>query len=60
MNRPNKELIPNYTQPNIDEIGQLKKIKRTCYYCNTKIVGEYRILPHKNKDRFIHPSCDQN
>ena len=51
MGKYQKELIPNKSQPNLDEVGVKTKRTERCYYCNEKLKGQYHTDKSRKKTR---------
>jgi len=57
MIRYQKELIPNNSQPNLDETGIRTKKTERCYYCNEKISGVFVKDTSRKKIRISCLEC---
>jgi len=57
MGKYQKELIPNKSQPNLDEVGTRTKKTERCYYCNEKLKGDYHTDKSRKKTRLSCFKC---
>jgi hypothetical protein len=57
MGKYQKELIPNKSQPNLDEVGVKTKRTERCYYCNNKIKGIFVKDTSRKKTRLSCFKC---
>jgi hypothetical protein len=57
MGKYQKEIIPNKTQPNLNEVGsRIKKVQK-CYFCNEKIKGNFITDSSRKKFRLYCFKC---
>ena len=56
-NKPNKETVPVYTPPNLNEIGTFVRNNPRCYYCNKKKNDLLAILI-RARLKMVCPECN--